>query len=214
MAAPADAEPDAVLAARETIELAFLAALQHLPPRQRAILILSDVVGWSAAEVAEMLELTVASVTSALQRAHATMRAQLPAGRPDWAPGVPVTADERAALKTFMDAWEQGDTAELTRLLREDARWAMPPAPLWFDGPGGDRQHARAVPAPLAGARLQDGPDGRQPTAGGGGLPAPGRRVRLPPVGGPRAARRGRRDRGDHDLLAELCAGFQLPPTL
>ncbi|MCU1350462.1 MAG: hypothetical protein JWO56_3492 [Acidobacteria bacterium] len=130
VAAPGDTEPDARLASRETIELAFLATLQHLPPRQRAILILSDVVGWSAKEVAEMLELSVASVTSALQRAHATMRTRRPA--PSHSVGI--TADERAVLKRYMDAWEQGDAADLTNLLRDDARWAMPPASLWFDG--------------------------------------------------------------------------------
>jgi RNA polymerase sigma-70 factor (ECF subfamily) len=134
VAGPEHLEPDAVAAAHETIELAFLAALQHLPPRQRAILLLSELVGWSAAEVAELLELTVASVTSALQRAHATLRQRLPADRRDWAPAVPITDDQRALLKSYMEAWEHGDAAALTRLLREDARWAMPPAPLWFDG--------------------------------------------------------------------------------
>jgi RNA polymerase sigma-70 factor (ECF subfamily) len=132
--APGEGDPETAVAARETIELAFLAALQHLPPRQRAILILTDVVGWSAKEVAGLLELTLAAVNSALQRAHATMRTRLPPGREDWAPGVPVEEEQRAVLKSFMDAWTSGDTAQLTRLLREDARWAMPPAPLWFDG--------------------------------------------------------------------------------
>jgi len=130
---PSEREPEAELASRETIALVFLAALQHLPPRQRAILILCDVLGWSAAETAASLELTVASVNSALQRAHATMRAQLPAGsapRPVTAP----TDDERAALGAFMDAWSRADAGALVALLRENARWAMPPAPLWFDG--------------------------------------------------------------------------------
>ncbi|XXY23238.1 sigma factor-like helix-turn-helix DNA-binding protein [Sorangium sp. So ce216] len=104
-----DAEPpaDAVVEARETIALAFLAALRHLPPRQRAVLILSDVVGWSAAEIAELLDLTVPSVTSALQRARSTLRARFPAGAPDPSAGAQVTGRERAALKVFMDAWEQ-----------------------------------------------------------------------------------------------------------
>ena len=133
-AAAAGAAPEALVSGRQTIELAFLAALQHLPPRQRAILILCDVVGWSAAEVAALLEGTVASVNSALQRAHATMRARLPAGRQDWAPSLPVTDEQRAALRVFMAAWEQDDTRALTDLLREDASWAMPPAPLWFAG--------------------------------------------------------------------------------
>jgi RNA polymerase sigma-70 factor (ECF subfamily) len=117
---------DARLIARENIALAFVAALQHLPPKQRAVLLLADVVGWSAAEIAEMLEVTEAAVTSALQRAHATMRTRPTAGS--------VTGDERAVLRRFMDAWESGDAMILTTMLREDVRWQMPPAPLWFDG--------------------------------------------------------------------------------
>jgi RNA polymerase sigma-70 factor (ECF subfamily) len=127
-------QPDAAVATREIIEFAFLAALQHLPPQQRAILILADVVGWSGKEIAELLELSLASVNSALQRAHASMRARLPAGREGWAPSLPVSERQRAVMKTFMLAWEQGDVAQLTELLRDDARWAMPPAPLWFNG--------------------------------------------------------------------------------
>jgi RNA polymerase sigma-70 factor, ECF subfamily len=122
----AAAGADARLIARENVAVAFVAALQHLPPKQRAILLLADVVGWSAAEIAELLDVTVASVTSALQRAHATMPARTM--------GMEVTAEERAVLQRFMDAWESGDASVLTALLRDDARWAMPPAPLWFDG--------------------------------------------------------------------------------
>lgn len=133
-AAPPETEPDAVAISRETIELTFLVALQHLPPRQRAVLILSDVLGWSAKEVAAILEVTVAAVNSALQRARSTMRAQLPAGRQEWASQGPRSEDEQAVLQTFMDAWERADAALLTDLLRDEARWAMPPAALWFDG--------------------------------------------------------------------------------
>ncbi len=126
--APSETEPEAQLVSRETIELVFLAALQHLPPRQRAILILRDVLDWSARETAEYLEMSLASVNSAHQRARATMRALQPAGRSQ------PTADERDALQSFMDAWENADTDRMTMLLRDDARWAMPPAPLWFEG--------------------------------------------------------------------------------
>jgi RNA polymerase sigma-70 factor, ECF subfamily len=133
-AAPAETEPDALTVSRETIELTFLAALQHLPARQRAVLILSDVLGWSAREVAGILEMSVAAVNSALQRARTTMRAQLPAGRQEWVAGTPQSEAERAVLRAFMDAWERADVTMLTDLLREDARWAMPPAALWFDG--------------------------------------------------------------------------------
>jgi RNA polymerase sigma-70 factor (ECF subfamily) len=132
--APGETEPDAVAISRETIELTFLAALQHLSPRQRAVLILSDVLGWSAREVAGILEVTVAAVNSALQRARSTMRRQLPAGRQEWVSTGPRSLEEQTVLKTYMDAWERADTALLTDLLREDARWAMPPAALWFDG--------------------------------------------------------------------------------
>jgi RNA polymerase sigma-70 factor, ECF subfamily len=127
-------DPESLVSSRESIELAFLAALQHLPPRQRAILILCDVLGWSAKEVAELLELTVAAVTSALQRAHTTMRTLVPSGRSDWVPLAPPTEAERAVLARYMAAWERDDPAALTRMLRDDVRWAMPPAALWFEG--------------------------------------------------------------------------------
>lgn len=127
-------DPESLVASRESIELAFLAALQHLPVRQRAILILCDVLGWSAKEVAELVELGVAAVTSALQRAHATMRELAPTGRTEWAPLAPPSEDERAVLARYMAAWEHGDAGALTRMLRDDVRWAMPPAALWFEG--------------------------------------------------------------------------------
>lgn len=127
-------DPETLAASRETIELAFLAALQHLPPRQRAILLLCDVLGWSAKEVAALLELTVAAVTSALQRAHAALRELVPSGRRAWAPLAPPTDVERELLARYIAAWERGDAAALTRMLRDDVRWAMPPAALWFQG--------------------------------------------------------------------------------
>jgi len=128
--------PDRLLdpAARESIELAFLAALQHLPVRQRAILLLCDVLGWSAKEVADILDLSVAAVTSALQRAHATMRELVPSGRSEWAPLAPPSDSERELLARYMAAWEQNDPAALTAMLRDDVRFAMPPAALWFAG--------------------------------------------------------------------------------
>jgi len=127
-------DPETIATSRESIELAFLAALQHLPVRQRAILILCDVLGWSAKEVASLLELTVAAVNSALQRAHATMRTLVPSGRREWTPLAPPTDAERAVLARYISAWERDDPGELTRMLRDDVRWAMPPAALWFQG--------------------------------------------------------------------------------
>jgi RNA polymerase sigma-70 factor, ECF subfamily len=133
-------DPGSLAASRESIELAFLAALQHLPPRQRAILILCDVLGWSAKEVARLLELTVAAITSALQRAHTTMRTLVPSGRHEWEPLAPPTEAQRAILARFIAAWERGDPAELTRMLRDDVTWQMPPAALWFRGRGAVEQ--------------------------------------------------------------------------
>jgi RNA polymerase sigma-70 factor, ECF subfamily len=132
--APSGAEPDAVLVARETIELAFLAAIQHLPPRQRAVLILRDVLGWPARQTAALLEASVASTNSALQRARATLREHLPRGRLEWAPSPRPTEGERAVLRRYMDALERADLAALADLLAEDVRSAMPPWPMWFQG--------------------------------------------------------------------------------
>jgi RNA polymerase sigma-70 factor, ECF subfamily len=133
--APHETEPESRVVSRETIELAYLAAIQHLPPRQRAILVLRDALDWSAKETAALLGTSVASVNSALQRARSTMRTQLPTSQRDRA-GTTVrpTAEERLVLQRFMEAWEHADAGALTALLRDDARWAMPPAPLWFDG--------------------------------------------------------------------------------
>jgi RNA polymerase sigma-70 factor, ECF subfamily len=132
--APSDTEPSTAVVERETIELAFLAAIQHLPPRQRAALLLRDVVGWRPAEIAAVLEGSAASVNSALQRARATLREHLPAQRADWAPSTPPTAQERDVLRRYMDAMERADPAALATLLAEDVRTAMPPWPMWFRG--------------------------------------------------------------------------------
>ncbi|MBB1157198.1 MULTISPECIES: RNA polymerase subunit sigma-70 [Amycolatopsis] len=126
---PEDPQESAV--ARETIELAFIVAVQHLPPRQRAVLVLRDVLGWPAAKAADALELTVASVTSALQRARVTMREQLPDRRLDWRS--PATHElsqvERDVVKSYIDAHERNDLDRLTSLLRDDLRFAMLPDP-------------------------------------------------------------------------------------
>jgi RNA polymerase sigma-70 factor, ECF subfamily len=129
-----DPEPGDAVVARETIELAFLAAIQHLPPRQRAVLILRDVLDWSTNETAMVLDMSVAAVNSALQRARATMKEQLPAARLEWATAADAEQAERSLLETYMEAWERHDASRLVALLREDVRLAMPPHPTWYEG--------------------------------------------------------------------------------
>jgi RNA polymerase sigma-70 factor (ECF subfamily) len=123
-----------VVIARETIELAYLVAIQYLPPKQRAILILRDALGWSAKETAVLLEESVASVNSALHRARSSMRKRLPEPRLEWSTAATPTIAERKLLERYMDATERADVAALTALLREEARLTMPPYPTWFQG--------------------------------------------------------------------------------
>lgn len=122
-------DPQESVVARETIELAFIVAVQHLPPRQRAVFILRDVLGWPAAKASDALELTVASVTSALQRARVTMREQLPDRRLDWRRPATheLSNDERSVVKSYIDAHERNDLDGLMSLLRDDLRFVMLP---------------------------------------------------------------------------------------
>jgi RNA polymerase sigma-70 factor (ECF subfamily) len=132
--APAgDEEPGTVIVERETIELAFLAALQVLPPRQRAALIARDVLGWPARETASLLETSVAAANSALQRARATMQEHLPSHRLDWSASEP-SADERALLEQFIDAHERCDAVAAIAIATQDLRITMPPSPFCFEG--------------------------------------------------------------------------------
>jgi RNA polymerase sigma-70 factor (ECF subfamily) len=121
-------EPEAVVVARETIELAYLVAVQHLAPRPRAVLILREVLGWPAKDVAELLGDSVNSVNSALQRARAGMREHLPGERQDWT-GADDDAATRALVRRFTDATVATDITTLTTMLRDDVRSAMPPTP-------------------------------------------------------------------------------------
>ncbi len=125
-------EPDAAAVARETVELAFLVAVQHLPPRQRAALILRDVLGWPAAQTAELLDASVAATNSALQRARATVRRHLPDRRLDWTPPAALSAAERAVVRRYVTALERADLTAIAGLLAEDVRATMPPYPEWF----------------------------------------------------------------------------------
>jgi len=131
--APPEDEPDTVVVARETIELAFLAAIQLLPPRQRAVLILRDVLDWSARETAGLLDMSVVAVNSALQRARATMAANRPHGRATAPPARPTEA-EMELVRRAIAAHEASDARAMAELLRDDVRIAMPPAPFGFNG--------------------------------------------------------------------------------
>jgi RNA polymerase sigma-70 factor (ECF subfamily) len=150
---PGDGDPAEVAASRETIRLAFVAALQHLPPRQRAVLILREVLRWKATEVAELLDTSVASVNSALQRARSTLAA---ADLAATGPSQPMDEEHRALLSRYVDAFERYDLDSLTSLLREDAAWSMPPYELWLQshedirrwclGPGIGCRGSRLIP--------------------------------------------------------------------
>jgi RNA polymerase sigma-70 factor (TIGR02960 family) len=133
-AAPSDEQPEAVAIERETISLAFLAALQVLPPRQRAALIARDVLGWPASQTAAALGTSVAAANSALQRARATMQSHLPSRRADWS-AQETTAQERALLEQFIDAHERFDAEAAMAIAARDIRITMPPFPMCFDGP-------------------------------------------------------------------------------
>ena len=175
---PADgaaSDPAEVVEQRESIRLAFIAALQHLPPRQRAVLVLREVLRWQATEVAELLGTSVASVNSALQRARATLKAtQLTADTP----AEPVDASQRALLARYVEAFESYDMDRLTALLAEDATWSMPPYALWLQthqdvrawclGPGIGCMGSRLLPTAANGrpafGQYKPSPDGgREP---------------------------------------------------
>ena len=129
----AGGDPADVAADRETLRLAFVAALQHLPAKQRAVLILREVLRWQATEVAELLETSVASVNSALQRARATLET-LDLDATGGSAQVDDAAQQDLLLK-YVDAFERYDMSELVQLLRRDAAFSMPPFPLWVEGP-------------------------------------------------------------------------------
>ncbi|MGH3071177.1 MAG: sigma-70 family RNA polymerase sigma factor [Gaiellaceae bacterium] len=150
----AESDPAEMAVARETIRLAFVAALQHLPPRQRAVLILCEVLRWQASEVAELLETSVASVNSALQRARATL-ADGKVSASDPAPEL--DEDGAALLARYVEAFERYDMEALTSLIHEDATQSMPPYDLWLHGrddifawwlgPGAECRGSRVIPA-------------------------------------------------------------------
>ena len=136
--------PDEQYETREAVGLAFVTGLQHLPPTQRAALVLKDVLGFRAAEVADMLETTPAAVNSGLQRARASLEERVPS--PDRAPA-PRSPAERAIVARFADAFQAGDVDTIVTLLTDDAWLTMPPAPLEYQGPEAIGQFLSTVPA-------------------------------------------------------------------
>jgi RNA polymerase sigma-70 factor (ECF subfamily) len=124
--------PDARYELHEAVRLAFVAAIQHLPPRQRAVLLLRDVLGWSASDTARLLESSVAAANSALQRARATLEKRFPAGRPAVRPEP--DEQQRRLVERYARTWETMDLDGFVALLREDAVLSMPPWPQWYVG--------------------------------------------------------------------------------
>jgi RNA polymerase sigma-70 factor (ECF subfamily) len=169
-----EADPAAVAEARESVRLAFVAALQHLPARQRAVLILCEVLRWKAAEVAELLDTSVAAVNSALQRARATLDAT-DVDAADPAP--PMDDEQRTLLARYVDAFQRYDMDALTALIREDATQSMPPYDLWLAGrddifawwvgPGAACRHSRLLPTTGANGSPAFGQYKPSPSGGG-----------------------------------------------
>jgi RNA polymerase sigma-70 factor (ECF subfamily) len=126
-----EADPADVAVSHETIKLAFIAALQHLPPRQRAVLILCEVLRWQATEVAQLLDTTVASVNSALQRARATLASS---GVSTETASLPLAPEQEALLRRYVDAFQRYDLEALTSVIRSDATQSMPPYDMWLEG--------------------------------------------------------------------------------
>jgi len=166
-----EGDPAELAVARESIKLAFVAALQHLPPKQRAVLILREVLRWQATEVAELLETSVASVNSALQRARSTLAVT---NVTDSDPMQPMDEEQQALLARYIEAFERYDLDSLVSLLHEDATWSMPPYTLWMQshdeiqrwmlGPGSGCRGSRLVPTVANGlpafGQYRPSPDG------------------------------------------------------
>lgn len=168
-----EGDPADVIVARESIRLAFVAALQHLPPRQRAALILCEVLQWKAAEAAELLDMTVAGVNSALQRARATLASH---GLSSSAPAPALEPADRELLDRYVQAFERYDMDELAEVIHQDATQSMPPFSLWlrgredvlrwFIGPGAGCRGSRVIPTTNANGSPAFGQ--YKPSPGGG----------------------------------------------
>ncbi|MGA9522662.1 MAG: sigma-70 family RNA polymerase sigma factor [Myxococcaceae bacterium] len=147
-AIPSDANPSEQVILRQSIRLAFVAALQRLPPKQRAVLLLSEVLGWSSAEIAETLDTSVAAVNSALQRARVTLENQ------NLREPEPLSDAQQQLLERYVAAFERYDVDGLASLLREDATFSMPPYALWLRGPESVRQWLLGPGIGCQGSRL------------------------------------------------------------
>ncbi|MFD7131344.1 sigma-70 family RNA polymerase sigma factor [Streptomyces sp. NPDC059894] len=150
---PAVEDPAEAAVAKESVRLAFMAALQRLPPKQRAVLILREVLAWRASEVAELLDTTVASVNSALQRARATLAEQRDRAA-DAAVSDPLDEEQRVLLERYVAAFEGYDMTALTRLLHEDAVMTMPPFDLWLTGHADITGFMTTIGSACTGSRL------------------------------------------------------------
>jgi RNA polymerase sigma-70 factor, ECF subfamily len=150
---PPEADPAEVSLARESVRLAFVAALQYLPARQRAVLILCEVLRWQASEAAQLLETSVAAVNSALQRARATL-ASAGVSLPEAATAAAVDAGQRELLARYLDAFERYDMDSLVRILQEDAIQTMPPYAMWLKGSEDIAAFMLGPGAPCRGSRL------------------------------------------------------------
>jgi RNA polymerase sigma-70 factor (ECF subfamily) len=141
-------DPHEAAVARETLEIAFVAAVQHLPPRQRAVLILRDVAGFSARDTAQLLGTSVPAVTSALQRARKRLRDRLPSRRLEWVRRQDPNVQVQEVARRYIEAIERRDFVALAALVRADARFSFPPRPLWYDGLDAFRRGSEKHAAP------------------------------------------------------------------
>ncbi len=209
MTAP-DADPAGQVVLHDTVRLAFIAALQHLPPRQRAILILREVLCWQAAEVADLLDTTVVSVNSALQRARSTIAASGPDAEE---PAPDLAEQHRKLLARYVDAFQRYDVDELVTLLHEDASFSMPPFEMWLRGAGEIRGFWTGHGRGCAGSRLVPVVANGGPAFGQYKPAADGKRlepwcIQVPEITGDRIAHL------HHFLDTSLFPRFGLPPYL
>lgn len=210
---PADGDPAELAIQRETVRLAFIAALQHLPPRQRAVLILREVLQWQASEVAELLDTSVASVNSALQRARATLdAADVAAIRDDRAGLAPDADAQHQLLAQYLDAFERYDVDAIAKLLRDDVVFSMPPFAMWIEGPQDVREFLLGTGAGCRGSRVRSTQANGCPAYGsykpvGDGTFDPWALVVVETAGDRIVAL-------NHFLYPELFPAFGLPPRL